>query len=177
MTKDTRTTREKVLNGRSVTLLDGTQHKIRPWGIELSQDLLPLLGQLVAEIQAAGIEVSEMEIPAFFAKYSNHINTLVQLTIGYDDAQMRELTFEDSLKLTIAVCEVCIIREDGGGPLGELLRLYGVTSEIARTVLSPAIDEMMEKLPAAGKTNSGTQSRSSSRKVTRSTNSESSLPN
>ena len=175
--KTARTARQAVLDGTPVTLLDGTRLVVRPWGIELSDQLLPILGSLVQDVMTQRGEIAEMQVPVFIAQFSRQIDAMVQITIGYDDEQMRKLTLEDGLKLKNAVATTCIIREDGGGPLGELLRLYGVGSEVIRTVLSPAIDEMTERLPKPEKTNSSSASRSSSHGVRRLPSSENSQPN
>jgi hypothetical protein len=165
-----RTLRQKLLAGKRVTLLDGKRVHIKPWSIDQRDDLIPLLAEVVVEIQKSGPETWNIAAPAFLVKYSKQIDALVQLTLGWDDSRMSKLTLEDSLKLTRAVVEVCIIRPDGGGPLGELLRLYGLSTDVVEKVVGPVLIDL-------AKTASIKQSRSSSHGVSRQTESEASAQN
>jgi hypothetical protein len=169
MAKD-RALREKLLNGKTLTLLDGKRVTIRPWSIDQRDDLIPVLAEIVVEIQKAGRETWNLAAPAFLAKYSKQTDALVQLSLGWSDAKMKKLTFEDSLQLTNAVIEICILRPDGGGPLGELLRLFALGIDTVEQVVGPALLEIAE-------TDSKTRSRSSSHGVTRSEKSEAIPPN
>ncbi len=165
-----RTAREVALAGMTVTLDDGRRLKVRPWGIELREELLPILADLVTEIVTAGPEVASMTIPTFLLRFTDQVDELVQITIDYDDAQMKTLSLADIFRLTNAVMTVCVITEDGGGPLGEFLRLYVVGNEMLRTVLSPTKDEKAS-------TSSTKPSARSSRAATRLTKSEATHPN
>ncbi len=167
-----RTAREVVLAGKTVTLDDGRRLKVRPWGIELREELLPILAELVTDIVTAGPEVASMTIPTFLMHFTAQVDELVQITIGYDDAQMKTLSLADIFRLTNSVMSVCVITEDGGGPLGEFLRLYVVGNEMLRTVLSPTKDEK-----ATASTSSTRPSERSSRAATRLTKSGDTPPN
>jgi hypothetical protein len=169
MPKD-RTLREKLLNGKTLTLLDGKSVTIRPWSIDQRDHLIPVLAEIVVEIQKSGRETWNLAAPAFLLQYSKQTDELVRLSLGWSDAEMKKLTLEDSLQLTNAVIEICIIRPDGGGPLGELLRLFSLGIDTVEKVVGPALLEIAE-------TDSKTQSRSSSHGVTRSEKSEAIPPN
>jgi hypothetical protein len=137
--KSARSARETILNGTRVTLLTGERPTIRPWSIEQRDDILPLLANLVTTIQKAGADAYDLDASAFLLKHSTEIDELAQLTLGWDDAKWRTLTLEDSLLLTRTVLDVCIIRPDGGGPLGELLRLWTRGPRVVANVIGPAL--------------------------------------
>lgn len=162
-----RNARQIALAGKTVTLDDGRRVKIKPWGMDKREDLLPILANLTEEIMAAGKELATLTIPTFLLRFTDQVDDMVQITIGWDDAQMHEITLGDSFRLTNAVMSVCIIGEDGGGPLGEFLRLYVVGNEMLRTVLSPTTDELREAMELEPRTTLATPSPRSSKAVRR----------
>ncbi len=170
-----REARAIILNGQQVTLLSGTQITIRPWSIEQRDHLLPPLAEMVREVQNAGAEAYDMDTAAFLLKHSAQIENLVQLTLGWSDEEFNQLALEDYLALTRVVLDVCIIRPDGGGPLGELLRLSAMGPRAISSVIYPALlDIAVSKLDSTS--SSATTSPRSGDGVTVLKRSEATLP-
>ncbi len=131
--------------------MDGSTVKVEPWGFELRGAVLPILAELVHEIMTAGATVGDHDIVTFLLRFSTHVDDLVQLTMDWDDAELKKrcARLEDHMKLSRVVMSVCVIREDGGGPLGELLRLYATGTQTLKTARTTATSRAVPLLPTS----------------------------
>lgn len=171
-----RSTFELINDGKVVTLSDGSEVKIKPWGLAHRHRLIPILAKLTQEVMANVGELKNLDVAVFLLRYSKELDELLQVTLGWDSEQMDAIPLlEDWQKLQNAMLTVCVIREDGGGPLGEHLRLYTVGNAMLRTVFSQTMDEIREA--AQEKTSSTTPSEPSSRAATVLEKSETTRPN
>lgn len=171
--KSARTLRQEVLAGTSVTLDDGRHLQIKPWGIELQDDLLPILAEFVMELVKAGAEVGEVSVQQFLLMFTRQCSDLVQFTIGWNDEEMRALTLADSFRLQRSVINTCVFSEAGEGPLGEFIKLYTISQGILLSVRKANLaDELSQKDP----TSSTKPSARSSRAATRLKTSEATRP-
>lgn len=121
---------------REVRLADGRAVVVRRWrydqGRLMAARVLAILAR-VRERRAESASASDLVEAAHDEVYA-----LVRDTLGWDDAAMRELLYEDFLELASAVVEVCLLRPDGGGVLGKAFRLVEAsTSWLAQAGVAP----------------------------------------
>lgn len=108
---------------KAVRLLRGQIVVVRPWGMTTGRLLAPMVADLLKEL---GGDYSTKAVLGLFQSAQDQVYTIIRETMGWDDAAMEALAYEDLLVLGKAVIEVCILRgEDAGGALGKLLALAG----------------------------------------------------
>lgn len=108
-----------------------SQVTIRPWSMAQRRLLRPLVegvAKRISELRTKAIEIHKMDPSTFavlFNEAEDEIYQIVKATLGWDDADMDALYWEDLPVLAQAILEICIIRADGGGMLGKLLGMLG----------------------------------------------------
>ncbi len=123
-----------------VQLLSGDYVTVKPWGF-LQTELFMVRLQRLASIAE---EHPNADSAALAAVFTPEIGSIIQDTIGYDDEQMAGLTMEDGLELARVIVEVSLLRPDGGGILGKMLKLRAYSRLFSASTTQAAPDEPKE---------------------------------
>lgn len=110
---------------RSVKVCGGKRTvKVRPWTMAVRHSLRPRLSVLIGRVtEVMRDQPRTVSWQTLFEEAEEEVYQVVRETLGFEDAQMDELWYEDLPILAQAVFEVCVMRDDGGGVLGKLAPL------------------------------------------------------
>lgn len=127
---------------RRVPVKGGTRYVvIRPWSMALRRQVKPLLLSVAKRLEIRDLATAGNAIAALFDQIEEELYQIAQLTLGLTEAEMEEqLDWEDLPTLVQATIEICLLRADGGGLAGKLLRVLAVPAMRGRTAGAPAAD-------------------------------------
>ena len=130
-----------------VPLVNGGSVVVKPWGF-LDTELFMVRLQSLAVIAEENPDADSAGLAAIFTPV---IGSIIQDTIKYTDEEMAELTVEDGLELTRVIVETSLLRPDGGGILGKMMKLRAY-SRLFSAATKPAAAPQPEPTEAGSDT-------------------------
>lgn len=112
------TAEDTLLPGREVKLSTGKRVRIEPWSLRVGRRVL----EPVNDLLQISVSNPDAKIPQLIDLAFDEVMQIVQVTVGFDDEQMENLRLEDAIELATVTLEVCLVREDGGGLMGKMMR-------------------------------------------------------
>jgi hypothetical protein len=116
---------------REVRLANGRTVVVRPWGMATGRRLSPRIVKLMTKLRG----FATADVVDLITEFQDEVFDIVADTIGYDDAKMDTLAYEDLFTLAQAIIDTSLIRRtpDGEivGTLGKLMTLAGAAPEQA----------------------------------------------
>jgi hypothetical protein len=119
----TRTDEDVLLrDGRDVRISTGETFWVQKWTVLQGERVLgPITGILEKSAAETDLRISDLISVAY-----DDIKQLVQVTLDLDIDKINSLPLEDLVELATQIFEVCLVRKDGGGLMGKMVR-FGVT--------------------------------------------------
>jgi hypothetical protein len=113
---------------------------IRPWPMALRNQLKPLLLQVATRLEARQANGAPLHgLADAFDEIEDQLYAISRITLGWSETEMGErLDWEDLPTIAQAILETCLIRSDGGGVAGKLLRALIAPAVVGRTADLPA---------------------------------------
>lgn len=152
------TDEEIVFPEKAIKLIDGRSYTLRPWGARGGRLVLQRLDELAQKVGG------EFNARAMLARAWEECLELLCLSIGGDvtpesieqPAEDGGWHFEDVLRATDAMIEVCILRADGSGALPLVIDLVKRMNEILVTTLGPKLVRPRSSDSSEADTSTGT---------------------
>lgn len=109
---------DTLLPGREAKLSDGTYVKIEPWSLRVGRRVLEPVNQLLV----VAAKYPEAQMPQLIDRAFDEVLQIVKVTLDWDDAEIEKHPLEDVIELATVILEVCLVRDDGGGLMGKMIR-------------------------------------------------------
>lgn len=133
---------EKIITPHEeVKLSNGRRVVVAPWGMTQGALVLERLDALTPKLLTG----EEFNARQLLARAWDEVVDLVALTVEIERQEMEKpvaqggWTFEDLLKVTEVLLEVCVVRSDGKGALPLLVSLVGKMGEMLARSVGPEI--------------------------------------
>ncbi len=107
-----------LLSGREVKLTNGDYVQIKPWSLRVGRRVL----EPVNELLQVSTKHPDAKIPQLIDLCFDEMRQIAKVTLDWDDAKLDELLLEDFVELSTVILEVCLVRDDGGGLMGKMMR-------------------------------------------------------
>lgn len=174
MTEDSKTGRTLVPE-RTVKLVDGRLVTIRPWSWAVGR----LLGPRVAELARRLRGIGTADLATLVMEAQDEVAYVIRETLGWDEAELERLAYEDIFTLAQAIFETSILRPDPeapGRPAGAVGKLLGLAGLTPADLLAQAVTEARRKRSTNATKGSPAPSSSSSPTGTRTAMSDATRP-
>lgn len=115
---------------KRVPLLGGSRNLwIKPFSVGQVNQIKPTIIEIIEEFFSVGEDISSEQGTSMFKKWEPVLVDIIRDVVELpDDLKWEDLDYEDILECAKTIWTVSLMRPDGGGILGKLLRLSAVVS-------------------------------------------------